>query len=92
MSSIFIENAMTDLDGSHPFSHPLLAPFAVHNAGAATAAEQRPAGIFVCRLAKMGNLLAGRDVVGPDQSVPKRNRGRHRCCLPGTLNSVRLNF
>ena len=60
---------MTDLDGSDPFLDGLLAPLAVHDARTAAAPEKGVAVVLAGRLAEVGNLPPGGDVVGPDEGV-----------------------
>lgn len=51
----------------------MLASFAVHDARAAAAPEKGVAAVLAGCLAEMGHLLAGRDVVRPDQGVEERH-------------------
>ena len=60
---------VTDLDGSDPLLDGLLAPLAVHDARTAAAPEKGVAVVLAGRLAEVGNLPPGGDVVGPDEGV-----------------------
>jgi hypothetical protein len=66
------------MNGRNPVSHALLATFAVHDAGTATAPKEGIAAIFVGCLAEVGYLFAGGDVVSPDQSMEEGHRMEYR--------------
>ena len=58
-----------NLNSPNPFSDSMLAAFAIHDARTASAPEQGIALKLPGCFSQMGNLLAGGDVVGPDQGV-----------------------